>query len=101
MSVEDWTPIIVALISVVGGAGFWSWMQSKSKLAHEASLSEAADKTEFRETLKLQVDRLAEQVNRLVSEKEDLLREMAQLQAKVAAQDATIKHLEETLRNRS
>lgn len=100
MSVEEWTPIIVALISVIGGAGFWSWMQSKSKLAHEASLADAADKTEFRETLKIQVDRLAEQVNTLVKEKEELLREMAQLQAKVAAQDATIRHLEETLRNR-
>ena len=100
MSVEEWTPIIVALISVIGGAGFWSWMQSKSKLAHEASLADAADKTEFRETLKIQVDRLAKQVNTLVKEKEELLREMAQLQAKVAAQDATIRHLEETLRNR-
>ena len=100
MSVEEWTPIIVALISVIGGAGFWSWMQSKSKLAHEASLADAADKTEFRETLKIQVDRLADQVNTLVKEKEELLREMAQLQAKVAAQDATIRHLEETLRNR-
>ena len=100
MSVEEWTPIIVALISVVGGAGFWSWMQSKSKLAHEASLADAADKTEFRETLKIQVDRLADQVNTLVKEKEELLREMAQLQAKVAAQDATIQHLQEALRNR-
>lgn len=100
MSVEEWTPIIVALISVIGGAGFWSWMQSKSKLVHEASLADAADKTEFRETLKIQVDRLAGQVNILVKEKEELLREMAQLQAKVAAQDATIRHLEETLRNR-
>lgn len=100
MSVEEWTPIIVALISVIGGAGFWSWMQSKSKLAHEASLADAADKTEFRETLKIQVDRLADQVNTLVKEKEELLREMAQLQAKVAAQDATIRHLEEALRNR-
>lgn len=100
MSVEEWTPIIVALISVVGGAGFWSWMQSKSKLAHEASLADAADKTEFRETLKVQVDRLADQVNTLVKEKEELLREMAQLQAIVAAQDATIQHLQEALRNR-
>ena len=100
MNVEEWTPIIVALISVIGGAGFWGWMQSKSKLAHEASLADAADKTEFREALKVQVDRLAAQVNSLVAEKETLLREMAQLQAKVAAQEVTINHLQEMLRNK-
>jgi len=92
--------IIVAVISVLGGAGFWGWMQNKSKLAHEAKAADTADKNEFRETLKIQVDRLAEQVNQLVSEKEKLLREMADLQAKVAAQAVTIQHLEERLRNK-
>lgn len=92
--------IIVALISVIGGAGFWGWMQNKSKLAHEAKSSEVADRNEFRETLKIQVDRLADQVNQLVAEKEKLLREMAELQVKVAAQAVTIQHLEERLRNK-
>ena len=92
--------IIVALISVVGGAGFWGWMQNKSKLAHDARAAENADKNEFRETLKVQVDRLADQVNQLVAEKEKLLREMAELQATVAAQAVTIQHLEERLRNK-
>lgn len=97
---EQLVTIIVAIISILGGAGFWGWMQSKSKLAHEARSADAADKNEFRETLKIQVDRLADQVNQLFSEKEQLLREMAELQAKVAAQDVTIKHLEERLRNK-
>lgn len=92
--------IVVALISVLGGAGFWGWMQHKSKLAYEAKTAEAADKNEFRETLKIQVDRLADQVSQLIAEKEVLLREMAELQAKVAAQAVTIQHLEERLRNR-
>jgi len=92
--------IVVALISVVGGAGFWGWMQNKSKLAHDARAAENADKNEFRETLKVQVDRLADQVNQLVAEKEKLLREMAELQATVAAQAVTIQHLEERLRNK-
>jgi len=98
--VKDVTPIIVAAISILGGAGFWGWMQSKSKLAHAASLADAANETEFRETLKIQVDRLAAQVNCLIAEKETLLREMAQLQAKVAAQEVTISHLQEMLRNK-
>lgn len=97
---EQLVTIIVAIISILGGAGFWGWMQNKSKLAHEVRSADIADKNEFRETLKIQVDRLADQVNQLFSEKEQLLREMADLQARVAAQDATIKHLEERLRNK-
>lgn len=97
---EQLVTIIVAVISILSGAGFWGWMQNKSKLAHEARSADTADKNEFRETLKIQVDRLADQVNQLFSEKEQLLREMAELQAKVAAQDVTIKHLEERLRNK-
>jgi uncharacterized protein YoxC len=64
---------------------------------------EAANEMEFREGLKLEVQSLRSQVARLKSEKEDLLREMSHLQAmsdiqaKVAAQDATIKHLMDSL----
>lgn len=97
---EQIVTIIVAAISVLGGAGFWGWMQHKSKLAYESKVADKADKNEFRETLKLQVDRLAEQVNQLVAEKEQLLREMSDLKANVAAQAVTIQHLEERLRNR-
>jgi cell division protein FtsB len=97
---EQIVTIVVALISVLGGAGFWGWMQHKSKLAYEAMSAEKADKNEFRETLKVQVDRLADQVNQLFAEKENLLREVAELQAKVSAQAVTIQHLEERLRNR-
>jgi peptidoglycan hydrolase CwlO-like protein len=97
---EQLVTIIVALISVIGGAGFWTWMQRKSELSHSSQAAEAKERNEFRETLKVQVDRLAEQVNDLVKEKEQLLREMAEVRAELAAAQTTIKHLEETLRNR-
>lgn len=97
---EQLVTIVLALISVLGGAGFWGWMQHRAKLAHETKASEKADRNEFRETLKVQVDRLAEQVSQLVAQKEELLREMSDLKATVAAQTVTIQHLEERLRNR-
>lgn len=97
---EQWVPIIVAAISVIGGAGFWSWMQKKAQLSFEAAAAEQSDRNEFRETLKVQVDRLAEQVNGLAAEKENLLREIADLRADLAGAKATIQHLEETLRNK-
>lgn len=97
---EQIVTIIVALISVIGGAGFWSWMQKRSQLAHDNAAAEAAERNEFRETLKVQVDRLAEQVNSLVKEKEGLLREMSDLRAELSAAQATIRHLEESLRNK-
>ena len=97
---EQLVTIIVALISVVGGAGFWGWMQKKSQISFETLAAENAERNEFRETLKIQVDRLAEQVNALVKEKEGLLREMSDLRAELSAAQATIRHLEESLRNR-
>lgn len=97
---EQIVTIVVALIGVLGGAGFWQWMQKKSQLAHEEARAEASERTEFRETLKTQVDRLADQVNELVKEKESLLREMSELRADLAAAQRTIMHLEETLRNK-
>ena len=97
---EQVLTIVLALIGALGGAGFWNWMQNKSKLSHEAQQAESAERNEFRETLKTQVDRLADQVNALVKDKEDLLREMSELRAELAAARATISHLEETLRNK-
>lgn len=97
---EQWVPIIVAAIGVIGGAGFWSFMQKRAQIAYDAATAEVADRNEFRETLKVQVDRLAEQVNALAAEKEALLREMGQLRAELSAAQTTIRHLEEALRNR-
>ena len=103
MNVTEWTPIIVAAMSVVGGAGFWGWMQYRAKSAHEFALAQAADSTEFREGLKFEVKRLREKVKQLESDKHALEREMAQLEAvadiqiKLAAQDVTIRHLENEL----
>lgn len=97
---EQLTTIIVAAIGVIGGAGFWNWMQKKSQLAHDSYQADAAERNEFRETLKAQVDKLADQVNELVKEKEGLLREMSELRAELASAQATIRHLEETLRHK-
>jgi peptidoglycan hydrolase CwlO-like protein len=96
---EQYTTII-AMISVIGGAGFWGWMQKKSQLSYDAIENEKKERNEFRETLKVQVDRLAEQVNALVKEKEILLREMSDLRAELSSAQTTIRHLEEALRNR-
>ena len=103
MDIKEWSPIVVACITVIGGTGFWGWLQSRAKANHELQMAEAANDTEFREGLKVEVRDLKAQVFRLQAEKEDLKREMAHLQmmseiqAKVAAQDATIKHLQDVL----
>jgi len=97
---EHLVTIIVAAISVLGGAGFWGWMQKKSQLSHDLYENDKQERNEFRETLKVQVDRLAEQVNVLVKEKEILLREMSDLRSELSAAQTTIRHLEEALRNR-
>jgi peptidoglycan hydrolase CwlO-like protein len=96
----DWTPIIIAAIGVLGTGGLWQWMQVKSKLSAEAKSAENADKAEFRESLKAQVDMLQQENKELREKVEILLKEMAEVKAELAAANATIRHLEEKLRNR-
>ena len=96
----DWTPIIIAVIGVLGTGGLWQWMQVKSKLSAEAKSAENADKAEFRESLKAQVDMLQQENKELRGKVEILLKEMAEVKAELAAANATIRHLEEKLRNR-
>lgn len=97
MNTDMLTPIIVALVSATG---LWTFLSSRSKLAHERAMQEREERGEFNDTLRIQVDRLAEQVNTLVREKEDLLRQMSDLRADLAAAQTTIKHLEDLLRAR-
>jgi peptidoglycan hydrolase CwlO-like protein len=60
-------------------------------------MRDKTERSEFNDTLKLQVDRLAKQVNDLVSEKEELLKLMGDLKADLAAAQVTIKSLQEQM----
>lgn len=88
------TPIIIAL---VGAGGLWQLLSLRAKQAHEARLADKEERGEFNDTLKLQVDRLAEQVNTLTAQKEELLIAMAELKAELSAAKVTIAHLETRL----
>lgn len=85
------TPILVALI---GAGGLWQLLSLKAKQAHEARLADKEERGEFNETLKAQVDRLAEKLDAVTAENQNLLREMADLRSQLAAAQTTIKHLE-------
>lgn len=94
MNMDMLTPIVVAL---VGATGLWTFLSNRAKLAHERAMKERDERGEFNETLRVQVDRLAEQVNTLVKEKEELLRQISDLRADLATAQTTIKHLEQEL----
>lgn len=94
ISMDMLTPIIIALI---GAGGLWQLLSLKVKQNHETMMEDRAGRNEFNETLKVQVDRLADQVNTLVTEKEELLKTMGDLKADLAAAQATIKSLQESM----
>lgn len=97
MNLDMLTPIIVAL---VGAGGLWQFLATRSKHAHERLLQENADRGEFSDTLREQVDRLSVKLDTVIADKEKLLREMSDMRAELAEARATIKHLEEMLRNK-
>lgn len=94
INLEMLIPVAVALI---GAGGLWQLLSLKAKQGHEALMKDRSERSEFNDTLKLQVDRLADQVSTLVSEKEDLLKTMGDLKASLAAAEATIKSLQEQM----
>jgi len=98
LDMEMLTPVIVAL---VGAGGLWQWLSTKSKNAHERAMHEREQHGEFNDTLRAQVDRLSEKLDAVIADKEQLLREMSDMRAALAEANATIKHLEEMLRNKT
>ena len=97
MNFDQMLPIIVAAL---GSAGLWGVLSLRAKKNHEKALQDDARSAEFNETLKEQVDRLAEKLDKLTADKEQLLREMSDMKAALAEANATIKHLDQLLRSR-
>ena len=92
--------VATVLIALLGAGGLWQLLSQKAKQSHEALMEDRADRSEFNDTLRMQVDRLTEQVATLVTQKEELLKTMGDLKAELAAAQVTIKSLqEEMMRN--
>ena len=91
------TPIIIAL---VGAGGMWQLFALRAKQAHEARIADKQERGEFNDTLREQVDRLAEKLDAVTAENKKLLLEMAELKAQLASAQTTIKHLEAALMNK-
>jgi hypothetical protein len=97
MTLEEITPILIA---VIGSAGLWGFLTLRAKQSHEKSLKDDAKSAEFNDTLREQVDRLSEKLDKVILDKETLLIEMSDMKASLAEANATIKHLETLLRQR-
>ena len=94
---EQMLPIILAAL---GSAGLWGFLSLRAKQAHEKSLNDDATTAQFNDTLREQVEKLSEKLDKVISDKEHLLVEMSDMKAALAEANATIKHLEEMLRQR-
>ena len=97
MNLDQVSPLLLALI---GSAGLWGFLSLRAKQSHEKSLKNDAKSAEFNDTLRIQVDRLSEKLDKVIADKEQLLLEMSDMKAALAEANATIKHLEEMLRQR-
>lgn len=91
---EQIVTIVVALLSA---GGFWAYFSKKSEQSYQSSMADLSARSEFQETLKEQVDRLAEKLDKVLADKERLLREVSELKASLARAEATIQHLEQRL----
>ena len=97
MNLDQVSPLLLALI---GSAGLWGFLSLRAKQSHEKSIKSEEKSAEFNDTLRIQVDRLSEKLDKVIADKEQLLLEMSDMKAALAEANATIKHLEEMLRQR-
>jgi len=63
-------------------------------------MKDSETRIQFSDTLRIQVETLSEENKELHVKVEHLLKEMAHIRADLAESKATIKHLEEMLRNK-
>ena len=96
----EFEQILPILLAALGSAGLWGFLSLRAKQNYEKSLKDDAKSAEFNETLREQVDRLSDKLDAVIADKEQLLREMSDMKAALAEANATIKHLEEMLRNK-
>jgi chromosome segregation ATPase len=94
MNIEQYLPVIVAVVSA---GGLWTYLSKRAQWSFEAMKDDKNSRAEFQETLREQVDTLSEKLDRVLADKEQLLREMAELKASLARAEATIQHLEQRL----
>lgn len=81
--------LALLLIALIGSAGFWAMMQTRE-----------AQRNQYSETLKEQVNSLSDKLDAHLLDKEVLYHEIASLRSELSAAQVTIKHLEEMLRQR-
>ena len=91
------TPILIALI---GAGGLWKFLELRARQAHQERLADKEERGEFNDTLRAQVDRLAEKLDIVTAENQNLLRELAELKSQLAAAQTTIQHLQLALQTR-
>ena len=97
LNMEMLTPVLIALI---GAGGLWKFLELKAKQAHERMMQDKDERGEFNDTLRAQVDKLAEKLDIVTAENQNLLREMAELKSQLAAAQTTIQHLQLALQTR-
>ena len=97
MNINEYIPVIVAL---VGSAGLWGFLSTKAKFNHETAMKDNETRVQFSDTLRVQVETLSNENKDLHMKVEQLLKEMVHVRADLAESKATIKHLEEMLRNK-
>tara|TARA_R110000787_G_scaffold113817_4_gene223132 strand:+ start:1319 stop:1645 length:327 start_codon:yes stop_codon:yes gene_type:complete len=91
MTVDDLTPILVA---IVGGGGLWGFLSIKSKQNHELKLQEKDTSGEFKENLMERIKVVSSENKDLHKRVQDLQDKLMEVSIELAAGNEKIKHLE-------
>lgn len=97
------TQVVIAIISVFGGAGAWQFYQHRLKISHSERESDRGDQNMFRDDLRERVAALEKKLDETQEEKEKLHDELTEVLQTLAEYKVRIEFLEkenERLKNK-
>jgi peptidoglycan hydrolase CwlO-like protein len=91
---EQYTTIVVTLITVLTSAGAWQFYQKRLKLKYESQKDERSDQNLYRDDLRERVAILEEKLEQSYNEKQKVNNELTEVKTKLTEYKVRLEFLE-------
>ena len=91
---EQYTTIIITIVTVLGSAGAWQFYQNRMKLKYQAQKEDKTDQNLYRDDLRERVAVLEEKLEQERNQKEKTASELAQVMTQLTEYKVRLEFLE-------
>lgn len=91
---EQYTTIIITIVTVLGSAGAWQFYQNRLKLKYQAQKEDKSDQNMYRDDLRERVAVLEEKLEQERNQKEKTAQELAKVMTQLTEYKVRLEFLE-------